>query len=358
MDDDSFSFYSIISCSNSCLTMSNNGSSSSSSFAGSLSKAFLAAALLMGVSVCVQIIWEVRSSSSSSGSSLLGRIMLSSTGTSSSSTGSHQWALDRRFGFPSAFEDSLYDDSPVHPAHHQQTNKCQPQRLHLTQATNVDAEDRVNMTLSFTLPFQDCAKVQATVLYGQGLFPEGSSSDAEVVQFAYDASLAVPGLDDYESDWIHHVTLPCLQAGRQTYWYRILVVVAKPEQEQAAVGDDMAEDRMMIRTTPESSHSLRHDRRHHQPLLGESPVHTFFTPPVAHQATSLALVGDLGQTENSTKTMHHIYAATQVDTTDGVPPVSGLVIAGDLSYSDGDPRRWESWLELMVSVSSCSLLIS
>ena len=63
--------------------------------------------------------------------------------------------------------------------------------------------------------------------------------------------------------------------------------------------------------------------------------------------TSLALVGDLGQTENSTKTMHHILKATQVLAGD-VPPVSALLIAGDLSYADGDPHRWESWLELMV----------
>jgi hypothetical protein len=83
-----------------------------------------------------------------------------------------------------------------------------------------------------------------------------------------------------------------------------------------------------------------------QMRVGETPVYNFVTPPVRHQATSFALVGDLGQTENSTKTMNHILRATQSGY--GVPPVSALLIAGDLSYADGDPHRWESWLELMV----------
>ena len=280
------------------------------------------------------------------------QMMLSSARTSNTSTPatssattinqSHEWALER-FGYPSAFDDSLYDNflnSPplLRDAHQQQQNMCQPQRLHLAQATNVvDGEDHVNMTLSFTLPFQfeecDAKAVQATVFYGRGVFPEGRSSvsddddSSEIIQFSYDASLAVPGLDNYQSDWIYHVTLPNLRAGRQIYWYRIVVSEKEP--------------------VVQDTHSFL---RHRRIFLGESPVHTLITPPVAHQATSLALVGDLGQTENSTKTLHHIYQATQ-QRKEGVkvPPVSGLFIAGDLSYSDGDPRRWESWLELMVS---------
>lgn len=232
----------------------------------------------------------------------------------------HQWAL-ARFGFPSAFHDGLYPplltDMP-----------CQPSRLHLSQASNVDAAGLVNMTLSFTVPrneldtpHHDCQDIQVTILYGQGLFADGSSSEGQVLQFHYNASLAVPELTNYQSDWIHHMVIPRLQAGRQMYWYR-LIVQGKNVEENT---------KTFLRGTMSQ-------------LLGSTRTYTFMTPPVANQPTSLALVGDLGQTENSTKTMHRIYEATKSDAS---IPVSGLVIAGDLSYADGDPRRWTSWMELM-----------
>jgi hypothetical protein len=232
-----------------------------------------------------------------------------------------------RFGFPSAFHDELYSSV---------TNNmpCQPSRLHLSQATNVDAEGLVNMTLSFTIPRQetkdsahDCRDVLVTILYGQGLFADGSSSDEQVLQFHYNASLAVPELTHYESDWIHHMVIPKVKAGRQTYWYRLIVQKETKQQEEEKIS-------FLLRGSSSTSQ-----------LVGSTRTYTFLTPPVANQPTSLALVGDLGQTENSTKTMNRIYQATK---SDSPIPVSGLVIAGDLSYADGDPRRWTSWLELMV----------
>ncbi len=267
---------------------------SSSLFVESLGRTFL----LFGLLVCFSL-----------GVLVTNTPVFSSSEAPTKYLSGHQWAL-ARFGFPSAFHDSFYPSLEDLP--------CQPQRLHWTQASDVNGEGLVNMTLSFTAPLNDCEDIQATVLYGRGAFPEGSTSEGEVLQFKYDASLAVPNLTDYQSDWIHHMIIPRMQAGRQVYWYRILI----HEREK------------------DPSLQLRHPA----PLMGETSAHTLMTPPMAHQPTALALVGDLGQTENSTKTMHHIYQAT---ITDGVP-VSGLVIAGDLSYADGDPRRWTSWMELMV----------
>eukprot|EP00934_Nitzschia_sp_Nitz4_P006321 Nitzschia sp. Nitz4//scaffold215_size37433//3922//5594//NITZ4_007744-RA/size37433-processed-gene-0.45-mRNA-1//-1//CDS//3329542130//6311//frame0 len=187
---------------------------------------------------------------------------------------------------------------------------CTPQRLHLAQASNVH-NGFVNMTVSFTLPFKTCHEVQPTLYYGHG-FQQFRTQTSERLQFAYDASVAVPDLH-YESDWIHHMTMT-VQAGRLEYWYQVV---------------------------------LPH---------GLSSHNSFTTPPLPHQPTSLALLGDLGQTENSTKTMQHILHATQVTESsimtrtgalDKPPKVSGMLLAGDLSYADGDPRRWESWMDLM-----------
>jgi len=102
-------------------------------------------------------------------------------------------------------------------------------------------------------------------------------------------------------------------------------------------------------------------------LLGETPSYEFTTPPLYGKPTSIALVGDLGQTKNSTRTMARILDAARAisyetnantngdenesnnsnrnsDSEDRL--VTSLFIAGDLSYSDGDPDRWESWLDL------------
>jgi len=67
------------------------------------------------------------------------------------------------------------------------------------------------------------------------------------------------------------------------------------------------------------------------------------TPPLPGEPTSLALIGDLGQTDNSTKTMNHIFR----DALNTTPPLSMMLCAGDMSYADGDPQRWPSWFALM-----------
>ena len=133
------------------------------------------------------------------------------------------------------------------------------------------------MTVSFTLPYEACANTKVSVSYGRGWFPEGHASVSERVDFQYDASVVVPNLTDYQSDWIHHWLLTGLEAGRQQYWYRIVVV------------DPL---RTPVYATTGPSHYLRGGSL----IVGETPVYSFLTPPVPHQPTALALVGDLGDT--------------------------------------------------------------
>jgi hypothetical protein len=263
------------------------------------------------------------------------------------------------FQMPSAFEAGLYH------AHHEpfRSNPCQPHKIHLAQATNMNDQDRVDMTVSFALDYVKCPNAQPTILYGQGLFPQGSVTMTERVQFQYASTTT--GEMNYQSDWIHHMRLPDLVGGRHRYWYRIVVhggdttmtsATSATAAASTATATTTAHDAWASNTVVASGHRvvfLRGSTTH--AVLGETPLYSFRTPPLAQQPTSLALVGDLGQTENSTKTMNHILdQTTRITTMTGnqVPPVSALLIAGDLSYSDGDPHRWERWLELMVRLYS------
>jgi len=183
----------------------------------------------------------------------------------------------------------------------------------------------------------------------------------------------------YQSDWIYHVELPDLRAGLVEYWYRVVVVVDDVDDsadsataEKGGIAKD--EGGPVLETSTATSrrrrrllverNQPRHQRR--EVVVGETGPYSFLTPPLSagvartspeRAATSIALVGDLGQTSDSTKTMYNVWrssaAAEAVPTTatkrnaSDVPVVSHLLIAGDMSYADSDPERWESWFDAM-----------
>mmetsp|Transcript_6451 Transcript_6451/g.7474 ORF Transcript_6451/g.7474 Transcript_6451/m.7474 type:complete len:1124 (-) Transcript_6451:42-3413(-) len=231
------------------------------------------------------------------------------------------------------------------------------------------------------------AIIRTTVEYGRGNNTEGSvvinyddnddkinnrngDGDGEqytIVRFNYTNPKTG---EKYESDIIHHVILSKLYAGKQRYWYRIRV----EEVEVKETNMSMIVPVVVPFFHPQYPHFFlrgsSYDDDFHSKwkatssstiILGETPVYGFSTPPNYGQPTSLAFVGDLGQTKNSTRTMARIVdvaSATNIinkinnynddndndDDDDRV--VTNLIIAGDLSYADGDPQRWESWLDL------------
>eukprot|EP00049_Salpingoeca_infusionum_P000200 m.38047 g.38047 ORF g.38047 m.38047 type:complete len:458 (-) comp10154_c0_seq1:5283-6656(-) len=85
---------------------------------------------------------------------------------------------------------------------------------------------------------------------------------------------------------------------------------------------------------------------------GFSQVFSFKTPPPvsAKSAISINLIGDLGQTKNSSSTLDHIK--------EDVGEVHMTLLIGDLSYADSastyaancTQRRWDSWGELVQPV--------
>jgi hypothetical protein len=202
---------------------------------------------------------------------------------------------------------------------------CMPQMVHISQTNNVE-NDRVSMTVSFTLNRELCGHVNPTVIYGRGIFPEGEVTTAEKLDFSF-TSNETSGL--YLSDWIYHMELPGLWAGLEKYWYRIQI-----DQDEEA--DMLSSSDSLLRWF-----ALRGRQRR----LGETPAYTFRTAPRIGSPTTIALIGDLGQTGNSTRTMNNILSAT---TQAGPYPVSSFLIAGDLAYANGDMLGWEYWLSIMV----------
>jgi hypothetical protein len=226
---------------------------------------------------------------------------------------------------PTSLHESAFDDNLYHQLHHPYNNyKCMPKHIHLSQSSDVNPHHhKVNMTVSFMLDFADCENVVPHVVYshhGQ-LTPEQKATN-DKVHFNITSSLTG---EFYDSDWIYHVVLPDLKAGGKEYSYRIVVEHSADE----LVTTNVKYSRRQLRASPV--------------LVEETPTFKFRTTPKAGSPTSIALIGDLGQTSNSTKTMAHIHKATL----SGLHPVSMLLIVGDMSYADSDPHRWPSWFEVM-----------
>mmetsp|Transcript_26557 Transcript_26557/g.73289 ORF Transcript_26557/g.73289 Transcript_26557/m.73289 type:complete len:433 (+) Transcript_26557:97-1395(+) len=138
---------------------------------------------------------------------------------------------------------------------------------------------------------------------------------------------------DYHSDWIYHVTLTHLKAGVQRYWYKIRVLVHAKETKN-------------LRGRIPSRRSRAPLTRRTTTVVVETPEYSVWTPPKPGQPTTLALVGDLGQTVNSSKTVHHIYKATpNYHNPHNHRLVTQVLIAGDMSYADSDPQRWPSFFD-------------
>ena len=101
---------------------------------------------------------------------------------------------------------------------------------------------------------------------------------------------------------------------------------------------------------------------YHQHLTGLTPGTTYYyqvgdaTSGVSdvfnftsHPGTALvpgytfAIIGDLGQTDNSASTLAHVAASGRI---------GSIMHVGDLSYADSDEPRWDSWQNLVQPVAA------
>ncbi|CAB9517366.1 Zn(2+) purple acid phosphatase [Seminavis robusta] len=183
---------------------------------------------------------------------------------------------------------------------------CQPKRIHISQLNNVHEipfpPDETNfhnqstlavvsMTISFMLDHDNCADAKPKITCRQGF---------------------------------HRNFRPAKD---------------KKKQQEATVGTTAHEMLRLGRRRAAAAES--------KIVVGATPEYSFVTPPLPHTPTAIALVGDLGQTVNSTKTMAHIFHDSRSENNNNKNPTTLLLIAGDMPYADSDPQRWHSWFDLM-----------
>jgi hypothetical protein len=199
---------------------------------------------------------------------------------------------------------------------------CLPRRIHLSQASDVDDNDKVSMTVSFSLDYHQCQHVTPYVHYtayhSDGESSEKRQATAFPLQFNYTSE---KDGEYFVSDWLYHVVLTDLLA-ETLYEYYIEV-----EKDGTNTTSTLSRRRRLLQ------------------VVAHTPTLSFRTPPLRSSPTTIAVVGDVGQTINSTLTMANIYSATFPIVNE--QPISLLMIVGDMSYADSDPNLWTSWFDLM-----------
>lgn len=160
------------------------------------------------------------------------------------------------------------------------------------------AESATSMTVSYTSP-KECDSavnfgLSATDLSSSASNPSGPS------QYTHTSK----DFGSYTSNYLHHITLTGLSPAT-TYHYGI------PTCSEFANICSPAD-----------------------------AVFSFTTAPLPGAAfpTKFAIVGDLGQTANSLSTVMHIHEDSDV---------AAILHAGDMSYSDCEQPRWDSWFSMI-----------
>lgn len=162
--------------------------------------------------------------------------------------------------------------------------------------------------------------------------------------------------ETYTSDWLYHVPLNNLD-GKMEYWYYV--------QVRSKDGLHNEKDQPLLDTAPfQTKYSRRAEVTQadckNVMTVGCSNVLSFVTAPTASSAlipTKFIIVGDLGQTYNSSVTMLNMLQETKQDHTNKTPATL-VMIAGDLSYADSKQSRWDSWLELIEPLISQTPMVA
>ena len=172
---------------------------------------------------------------------------------------------------------------------------CNPTQVHIV--GSIDAS--TSMTISYLTKSSKCA---STVFYGvtkDDLSMEYTTKDDS---FSYTSNTTKFG--PYTSDYIHHVTL----------------------------------------------NNLIPDTNYFYKIANSTKTYDFVLPPpttinYSDFPLKFALVGDLGQTNNSRLTVAHI-------TENNPHEFAAILHAGDMSYADAEQPRWDSYFEMIEAVAA------
>lgn len=296
--------------------------------------------------------------------------------------------FDMDSGKPYSELDPLYSNEHKRNTDRRSTDCRRPRRLHLSPASSVVSKEFsdttvfvIDMYISFTVDKYGCPeseKAAPVVFYGKVVDDDEhkhriDTSSLERLQFDFYSTL----LTIESSSWIFHGIMKDLAVDTE-FWYEI-VVHDSPHGVGVESGGDrtiaLMQDQGIIQTS-----SLRETRS--LPTIS-SGKRTFFTPSALGNPTSLAFVGDWGTTKNSLAVMQKLSEAIKPNTafehlnvdgakvsTDAIsprnlrvhdyrtkglqpqsesqqPPISAVIVVGDLSYANGHLSGWETWLEAM-----------
>jgi acid phosphatase type 7 len=260
---------------------------------------------------------------------------------------------------------------------------CMAKNLHLAPGSSVRVVDDnknmmvVDMYVSFTLDYYyyynsppcDCGcssskMMNVGIAYGDNNNNNSSNTSnattvlllSQPIQFAsYEHAWS---REPHQSSYIYHGLLENLTASSD-YWYQII------QQQQEQQVD------VTVATTDDDVNAT-------SSIRNLSARISFVTPTALGQPTTLAIVGDWGQSDNALRTMERIRNATtrmadwhsqqhhqqqqqhlllrshkRHDASihsahpRPPPPVSTLLVVGDLSYANGHLPSWETWLTQM-----------
>lgn len=263
---------------------------------------------------------------------------------------------------------------------------CFPFQIHLALADQYDQRRETlnshtlpnnGITVSFSISSlinQSCdpMNIQISILYGTRLEDDKSYNDADRITsqtkvVVVDAASALQyhaksilTNETYTSDWIYHVSLTNL-IPQTKYWYSIQVSKRNSAANTASINLQGDTSPGTVATT--ARRSLRYAQSFHSNDdlgLAISKVITqkiwFQSPPNPLTRTKISIVGDLGQTYNSTITMLNILRSTQLIQNNGTAvsklassdvTTSLVLCAGDMSYANSIQSQWDTWFTLL-----------
>jgi Calcineurin-like phosphoesterase len=246
------------------------------------------------------------------------------------------------------------------------TRPCLPWNFHLSPASNVDLQDAtINMTLSFTVPRECHSKWTPLISYGGGIHPgqdrnathttTGTSSRSTVLSGTTTTHTTLPNeslqfsfsnyLRRYQSSQIYHAILSDIQAGSLPYWYTVDLIPRRSNDQGTR------------------SSNTNNNINHRVDVLVRQPRsvrRVFYSPPLPSEPVRLALIGDWGASHEAVTTMKGmLWAATTTVTTSRQPPLSAIIVAGDISYANANLPVWEDFLNRMEPLfSTIPLLVT
>ena len=183
--------------------------------------------------------------------------------------------------------------------------------------------------------------------------------------------------ETYTSDWLYHVQLDDLDAD-SLYSYSIHIYQRHPQTKNEQYNGSYLRSKentsFAAGTFYENAFLTNTKRKLDQKrvngemiIIGLTPEFTFKTPPKVSRSkssissdsikpTKFAIVGDLGQTYNSSITMLNMLSETKINSETNTP-VSLILCAGDMSYANSIQPQWDSWFTLIEPLISQTPII-